>query len=66
MIHRALFGSVERFFGDPPRALRRPFPLWLAPVQCEIVPVQDDAPEVIDVRRRAARHACAPRGCVPR
>ncbi len=48
MIHRALFGSVERFFGVLLEHYAGHFPVWLAPVQCEIVPVQDDAPEVID------------------
>ncbi|GAC1579264.1 MAG: threonine--tRNA ligase [Candidatus Dormibacteria bacterium] len=48
MIHRALFGSVERFFGVLLEHYAGHFPLWLAPVQVAIVPVQDDAPEVID------------------
>jgi threonyl-tRNA synthetase len=47
MIHRALFGSVERFFGVLLEHYAGHFPVWLAPVQCEIVPVQDDAPEVV-------------------
>ena len=48
MIHRALFGSVERFFGVLVEHYAGHFPLWLAPVQCEVVVVQDDAPEVVD------------------
>jgi threonyl-tRNA synthetase len=56
MIHRALFGSVERFFAVLLEHYAGHFPLWLAPVQVEIVPVQDDAPEVLeyvhDLRRR--------------
>jgi threonyl-tRNA synthetase len=48
MIHRALFGSVERFFGVLLEHYAGHFPVWLAPLQCEIVPVQDDAPEVIE------------------
>ncbi len=48
MIHRALFGSVERFFGVLLEHYAGHFPVWLAPVQCEIVPVQDDAPEVLE------------------
>ncbi len=48
MIHRALFGSIERFFGILLEHYAGHFPVWLAPVQCEIVPVQDDAPEVIE------------------
>jgi len=48
MIHRALFGSIERFFGVLVEHYAGDFPLWLAPVQCEIVPVQDNVPEVMD------------------
>ncbi|MHB8718129.1 MAG: threonine--tRNA ligase [Candidatus Dormibacteria bacterium] len=47
MIHRALFGSVERFFAILLEHYAGAFPLWLAPVQVAIVPVQDDAPEVV-------------------
>jgi threonyl-tRNA synthetase len=47
VIHRALLGSLERFIGILTEHYAGHFPLWLAPVQCEIVPVQDDAPEVI-------------------
>ncbi len=48
VIHRALLGSLERFIGILIEHYAGHFPVWLAPVQCEIVPVQDDAPEVID------------------
>lgn len=41
MIHRALFGSVERFFGILVEHYAGAFPTWLAPVQCLIVPVAD-------------------------
>jgi threonyl-tRNA synthetase len=34
MIHRALFGSIERFFGVLTEHYAGAFPLWLAPVQC--------------------------------
>src|SRR6202165_1675310 len=47
MIHRALFGSIERFFGILLEHYAGHFPLWLAPVQCELIPVQDDVPEVV-------------------
>jgi threonyl-tRNA synthetase len=42
MIHRALFGSIERFFGILVEHYAGAFPLWLAPVQCELVRVVDD------------------------
>ena len=41
MIHRALFGSVERFFGVLVEHYAGAFPAWLAPVQVEILPVAD-------------------------
>ena len=41
MIHRALFGSVERFFGILVEHYAGAFPAWLAPVQAAIIPVAD-------------------------
>jgi threonyl-tRNA synthetase len=54
MIHRALFGSIERFFAILLEHYAGHFPLWLAPVQVELVPVQDDAPEVMAYVRSLA------------
>jgi threonyl-tRNA synthetase len=42
MIHRALFGSLERFFGILVENYAGDFPLWLAPVQARLIPVSDD------------------------
>ena len=42
MIHRALFGSVERFFGVLLEHYAGAFPVWLAPVQAVAVPVADE------------------------
>jgi threonyl-tRNA synthetase len=42
MIHRALFGSVERFFGVLLEHYAGAFPVWLAPVQVVAVPVADE------------------------
>jgi threonyl-tRNA synthetase len=42
MIHRALFGSIERFFGVLTEHYAGHFPPWLAPVQVVGVPVTDD------------------------
>ena len=39
MIHRALFGSVERFFAILVEHYAGAFPLWLAPVQVQVLPV---------------------------
>src|ERR1700740_2162410 len=41
MVHRALLGSVERFFGILIEHYVGAFPLWLAPVQVEICPVSE-------------------------
>jgi threonyl-tRNA synthetase len=41
MIHRALFGSIERFFGVLLEHYGGAFPLWLAPEQLRFVPVAD-------------------------
>ncbi|MEP7159560.1 MAG: threonine--tRNA ligase [Dermatophilaceae bacterium] len=42
MIHRALFGSIERFFGVLVEHYAGAFPVWLAPVQVMCVPVADE------------------------
>src|SRR5579875_1158239 len=42
MIHRALFGSVERFFAVLLEHYAGAFPTWLAPVQARVLPVRDD------------------------
>ena len=41
MIHRALFGSIERFFGILIEHYAGAFPLWLAPVQVVVLPITD-------------------------
>ena len=45
MIHRVVFGSIERFIGVITEHFAGAFPLWLAPVQVEILPVTDRAGE---------------------
>jgi threonyl-tRNA synthetase len=42
MVHRALFGSVERFFGVLIEHYAGAFPLWLAPVQIGLVPISNE------------------------
>ncbi|HWW53636.1 MAG TPA: threonine--tRNA ligase, partial [Acidimicrobiales bacterium] len=42
MIHRALFGSIERFFGILIEHFAGAFPAWLAPVQVQVLPVAED------------------------
>jgi threonyl-tRNA synthetase len=41
MVHRALFGSVERFFGILIEHYAGAFPVWLAPVQAVVMPITD-------------------------
>lgn len=41
MLHRALFGSIERFLGILIEHFAGKFPLWLAPVQVAVIPVSD-------------------------
>ncbi len=42
MVHRALLGSIERFFGVLIEHYAGNFPLWLAPVQVAVLPISDD------------------------
>jgi threonyl-tRNA synthetase len=57
MIHRALFGSIERFFGILIEHYAGALPTWLSPVQVSVLPVRDDhdeyASEVAAVLRGA-------------
>jgi threonyl-tRNA synthetase len=57
MIHRALFGSVERFFAVLLEHYAGAFPTWLAPVQAAVLPVRDAhagyAGEVVSALRAA-------------
>lgn len=41
MIHRVVFGSIERFIGILIEHYAGKFPVWLAPVQVKILPVSD-------------------------
>ncbi len=43
MIHRAIFGSLERFFGVMVENYAGDFPFWLAPEQVRLLPVTDEA-----------------------
>jgi len=50
MIHRALFGSIERFFGLLTEHYAGAFPAWLAPVQVVGIPVTDEqVPAVLEI-----------------
>ncbi|HVF52610.1 MAG TPA: threonine--tRNA ligase [Actinomycetota bacterium] len=41
MIHRALFGSIERFIGVLTEHFAGAFPAWLAPIQAAVIPIAD-------------------------
>ena len=41
MIHRVVFGSIERFIGVITEHFAGAFPVWLAPVQCRVMPITD-------------------------
>ncbi|MFY1627825.1 threonine--tRNA ligase [Micromonospora sp. WMMD723] len=47
MIHRALFGSIERFFGVLTEHYAGAFPAWLAPVQVVGIPIREDHTEYL-------------------
>ncbi len=49
MLHRAIFGSIERFLGILIEHYAGAFPLWLAPVQVAIVPITDRHKEAAEV-----------------
>jgi len=56
MVHRAIFGSLERFFGVLIESSAGDFPLWLAPVQLRLLPVVQEAEAYCEeVVRLAAR-----------
>ncbi len=48
VIHRVIYGSLERFIGVLIEHFAGQLPLWLAAVQVEVVPVQDDVEAVMD------------------
>jgi threonyl-tRNA synthetase len=57
MVHRALFGSVERFFGVLIEHYAGAFPMWLAPVQVGLVPISEkhlDYAKTVQQRLEAA------------
>jgi threonyl-tRNA synthetase len=57
MIHRTLLGSLERFFGILIEHYNGNFPLWLAPVQVEVLPIaerHDDYARALEARLKAA------------
>ncbi len=57
MIHRALFGSIERFSGVLIEHFAGAFPVWLAPVQVSLIPISEKHHEYArQVRDRLTAH----------
>lgn len=57
MVHRALFGSLERFMGVLIEHYGGAFPAWLAPVQATIIPIADRHHDYAEEVRRALSDA---------
>jgi len=55
MLHRALLGSLERFLSLLIEHYAGSFPLWLAPVQCKILPISDKVNKYADKVIQALR-----------
>ncbi len=53
MIHRALFGSLERFFGILTENFAGDFPLWIAPIQARLIAVNED-PTILEYAQSVA------------
>jgi threonyl-tRNA synthetase len=56
MIHRAIFGSLERFFGILVENYVGDFPLWLAPLQVRLLPVSDDQRDYAEAIAQQFKH----------
>src|ERR1035441_3260321 len=53
MVHRALYGSIERFFGILIEHYAGAFPVWLAPIQAIVLPITDrQAAYAQDIRKQ--------------
>ncbi len=57
MVHRALFGSIERFFGVLIEHYAGAFPFWLAPVQVAVLPITDRINDYAEEVGRELRQA---------
>jgi threonyl-tRNA synthetase len=57
MIHRAIFGSLERFFGILTENYAGEFPLWLAPTQVRLLPVTDTVSDYTESVAKKLRDA---------
>jgi threonyl-tRNA synthetase len=53
MIHRVIYGSMERFFGILVEHFAGKFPLWLAPVQAILLPINQDLSDYADTLKKS-------------
>jgi len=53
MIHRVVYGSIERFLGILVEHFAGKFPLWMAPVQAVLLPINDELAEYADEVKRS-------------
>ena len=56
MIHRVVFGSIERFIGVITEHFAGAFPTWLSPVQVKVMPITD---RTADYARQVCEKLCA-------
>lgn len=54
MVHRAIFGSIERFVGVLTESTAGDFPLWVSPVHIRLLPVVDEVREYCQQIKKAA------------
>ncbi len=57
MIHRAIYGTLERFVGGLIEHFAGAFPVWLSPVQVRVLPVSEEQNEPAEAVREALRGA---------
>lgn len=57
MIHRAIFGSIERFIGILIEHYAGKFPVWLSPIQAKILPITDRALEYAEKVEKSLKDA---------
>lgn len=57
MVHRVIFGSIERFIAILTEHFAGAFPMWLAPVQVKVLPISDAAAEYADSVAKALNGA---------
>jgi len=60
IIHRAIYGSLERFIGILVEHYKGKFPLWLSPVQVRVLPISDDSKKyaesvVVELKKEGIR-----------